>query len=152
MAVTGHDLSVPSDAAARALRVQRGAEHLRAAIGEVRIELARNPNKTAKTVMAEKEIRDDRKAILADRETWRAFCRARADALGYETFVPFEVELQETLAVLGATLTESCRAVDELTADRALAVAAVGYLDELERPACTTTAAAERPALCHEKR
>ena len=149
MAVTGHDLSVPSDAAARALRVQRGAEHLRAAIGEVRIELARNPNKTAKTVMAEKEIRDDRKAILADRETWRAFCRARADALGYETFVPFEVELQETLA---ATLTESCRAVGELTADRALAVAAVGYLDELERPACTTTAAAERPALCHEKR
>ena len=34
------------------------------------------------------------------------------------------------LAVLGATLTESCRAADELAADRALAVATAEYLDD----------------------
>lgn len=152
MAAKGDDgePSSPSDAAARAVRVQRGAEHLRTAIGELRIELACNPDKKTATVMAEQEIRAARKAILADRETLRASRRARADALGYEQFVPFEVDLLETRAVLSATLTESCQALDELTAERALAIAVVEYLDDLERPACTT--AAERPAPRHEKR
>ena len=148
MVPTAHDggESTPSDAAARAVCVKRGAEHLRAAIGEVRIELARHPNKTTKMVLAEKEIRDNRTAILADRKTRRASCRARADALGHEWFVPFEVDLLETCAVLAVTLAESCRAVDELAADRALAIAAVEYLDDcdsmrLERFARTTTVA-----------
>ena len=143
--------SSPSDAAARAVRVQRGAEHLRTAIGELRIELACNPDKKTATVMAEQKIRAARKAILADRETLRASRRARADALGYEQFVPFEADLLERRAVLSATLTESWQALCGFTAERALAIAVVEYLDELERPACTTTAT-ERPAPHHETR
>jgi len=82
------------------------------------------------TALAEREIREERIAVLADRAARRTHAQVRADCFGYERFVPNEEDLISARQSFLCCAAESCEVVDSTAAGSSLAVIVAEYIDE----------------------
>ena len=82
------------------------------------------------TALAEREIREERIAVLADRAARRTHAQVRADCFGYGRFVPNEEDLISARQSFLCCAAESCEVVGSIAAGSSLAVIVAEYIDE----------------------